>query len=444
VSEPPLEDLLTRLERERLRADRLYNDALTALDRVLPRQPALPQAPQPYDAVRVGDLNAGWDILPDGAPPADRSLKGRLRAFVWRLVGPPLEAQRQFNAALVDHVNRNAAAWQEAPRAIAAAADTLGRALQDHIRFESLLIQYLQTITAYVDTKDRSVGGAELRDRIAFGEQRLLALKRDLDCLAADRERGSAAGPGRQAAAPGPAPGPVSGTALDSVTYLDFEDRFRGSRGEIRRRVDEYVPLLAQASEVIDIGCGRGELLEALAARGVPARGVDANESMVDACLARGLRAERGDALAFLTRQTDGSLGAVVAIQVVEHFQPAYLARFLETALHKMQPAAPLVLETINPACWMAYFEAYLRDLTHVRALHPETLAHLVRATGFSTVGVQFRHPVGSEDRLEEVEALPGPSEAGLNVLAEVVNAHARKLNTRLFSDMDYVIVARK
>ena len=114
VPDQPLDDLVVRLERERLEADRLYNEALTALDQAVQQAPRLPPPPPRYDDRNVTPLNQAWDILPGGPPPIDRSLKGRLRGFVWRLLGPPLETQRRFNAALVDHVNRNVAAHQDA------------------------------------------------------------------------------------------------------------------------------------------------------------------------------------------------------------------------------------------------------------------------------------------------------------------------------------------
>src|SRR6185295_11711336 len=107
---------------------------------------------------------------------------------------------------------------------------------------------------------------------------------------------------------------------LDSLTYLTFEDKFRGSRPEVRRRVEDYLPILAVASDVVDIGCGRGELLGALRERGVTARGVDASPAMVEACRVAGLDVEQGDALTYLERQPDASIGGLVAIQVVEHF----------------------------------------------------------------------------------------------------------------------------
>ena len=167
---------------------------------------------------------------------------------------------------------------------------------------------------------------------------------------------------------------------------------------------------------------------------------------MVEICRAAGLEVEHGDALGYLERQHDGSIGGLAAIQVIEHFAPAYLTRFLETAYHKMRSGAPLVLETINPACWMAFFETYIRDLTHQRPLHPDTLSYLVQASGFTHADVQFRQPVGEADRLDRVPEPPAATGCsdGLAQIAAALNAHADKLNARLFSSMDYVVVARR
>jgi O-antigen chain-terminating methyltransferase len=207
--------------------------------------------------------------------------------------------------------------------------------------------------------------------------------------------------------------------------------------------VEEYAALLASSSDVLDVGCGRGELLALLRARGVSARGVDANRGMVELCLAEGLDVELGDAVGYLERQPPASLGGLVAIQVVEHFEPAYLARFLESAHRALRPGAPIILETINPACWMAFFECYLRDLTHQRPLHPDTLRYLVQAAGFVGADVHFRQPVPDAERLQRAPRRPG-LDPDVQALATVLDDHAEKLNGRLFSSMDYVIVARR
>jgi O-antigen chain-terminating methyltransferase len=164
---------------------------------------------------------------------------------------------------------------------------------------------------------------------------------------------------------------------------------------------------------------------------------------MVARCRDRGLDVEQADALAYLERQPDGSLGGLTAIQVVEHLQPADLLRFLRLAYDKLRPGAPMVLETINAACWAAFFDAYIRDLTHARPLHPSTLEYYVRACGFSAVDVQFREPVDEHDRLAHVTP-SATSDPALAQIAAVVNANADKLNARMLSYRDYAVVARR
>jgi O-antigen chain-terminating methyltransferase len=300
------------------------------------------------------------------------------------------------------------------------------------------------TITEYVDTKDRALGGPELREQIVLANERALALKRELAGLRT-QDSGLRTGPEPSALRPAPT----------DFSYVGFEDRFRGSQESIRARLEDYVPLFkaapdntrepASAGDVLDIGCGRGELLALLSEAGIPARGIDVNGEMVALCRERGFNAEQADALTYLESLPDASLGGLTAIQVVEHLEPGYLARFLEAAFHKLRPGSPIVLETINPACWMAFFEAYLRDLTHAQPIHPDTLRFLVQASGFSSVDVQFRAPVSENDRLPIVDLLSSEdAPSALRATIAAVNAQADKLNARLFSFMDYAVVGKR
>jgi SAM-dependent methyltransferase len=435
----PLHDLLARLEHERLAADRVYNDALTAVNHAIQPLPPLPDPAAPHDSSRLADLNRSWRILTEVPSQSDRTWRGRLRRFVWRFVGPPLETQQAFNAALVDHLNRNAASNRALPQLSADVSAALRQSIEGLIRFESLLVQYLMTITAYVDSKDRQLGAPELAQHLTLIEQRLFAVTREIDRL-----QNPAGGPAASLAGNRQRDEAFS-DPVESMTYVGFEDRFRGTPEDIRTRVEDYLPVISAHTNVVDIGCGRGELLDALQERGVAARGVDTNHSMVELCRSRGLDVTESDAVSFLMREPEASLGGLVAIQVVEHFTPAYLLRFLTAAFAALAPGAPLILETINPSCWMAFFETYIRDLTHQRPLHPDTLKYLVQASGFSQVDVQFRRPVRDADRLDRV-AMPAPASqpSEIRELADAINAHADKLNQRLFSSTDYVIVARR
>jgi O-antigen chain-terminating methyltransferase len=233
------------------------------------------------------------------------------------------------------------------------------------------------------------------------------------------------------------APGETSSEAL-SHKYVGFEDLFRGNADDIARRQAAYVDIFADASDVLDIGCGRGEFLALLEARGVRARGIDVNESMVEVCLQQGLDAAKADALAYLQAQPPGTLGGLIAAQVVEHLEPSYLTALLDAAYTALRPGAPIVLETINPACWFAFFESYVRDITHVRPLHPDTLKFLLQASGFSGVEVRYQAPYPEHDKLQRVAA------SALGDAAETLNANVDKLNSLLFTYLDYAAVGRR
>ena len=473
MAETSLQNLVTRLERERLEADRRYHDALAALDaavRALPQGgPALPA--EAYDASGLPRVNerfqevgrsfsSGTRSSPTrgsgtggGEQPSGRGLRERLRAFVWSLIAPPLAAQQDFNAALVEHLNRNTGAHEGVTAAVRALGDAIAADRAASGRVHTDLVLYLQTITEFVDSKDRALGGPELREQIVLANERGLALTRELRALA-DRPQAPRHGP--QAADGAPAPStehahPAPSTQHPALvrtsdfSYVGFEDRFRGSEDEISARVAAYVPLFAGATHpVLDVGCGRGELLALLGGAGLPARGIDLNAEMVALCRERGFEAEHADALSYLTSLPDASLGGLTAIQVVEHLEPAYLARFLETAFHKLRPGAPIVLETINPACWMAFFEAYLRDLTHAQPIHADVLRFLVQAAGFSSVDVQYRSPVTEADRLRNVDRPGADAPMALRETIDALNANADKLNARLFGFMDYAVVGRR
>ena len=161
------------------------------------------------------------------------------------------------------------------------------------------------------------------------------------------------------------------------------------------------------ASDVLDVGCGRGEFLDLLAARGISGAR-HRSESRDGRSLPRARARRRRSRRRRLPRRRCPTRRSadLFAAQVVEHLQPAYLLRFLELAFHKLRPGAPIVLETLNPACWMAFFDSFIRDITHVWPLHPETLRYLVarqrlhHGARSSTVRRSRR-----EDRLQPVAA---------------------------------------
>jgi 2-polyprenyl-3-methyl-5-hydroxy-6-metoxy-1,4-benzoquinol methylase len=336
------------------------------------------------------------------------------------------------------------------------AASRLSSVDRDHRELvATALMEFLQQITAFVETKDRELAAAsETRsDQIAREIQSLDELRTQVGVLQRAIEmlkRSATAAPTAVLNPPAPvtsARSQIPSPQVDDYKYVGFEDAFRGADAVIEERLRAYVPVFAGRSSVLDIGCGRGEMLSALKDAGVTARGIDTNAEMVAVARERGLEATGADALGYVSSLPDESLGGIIATQVIEHLEPSYLMRLLDAAAQKLQPGAPIVLETINPACWLAFFSSYIRDFTHVRPVHPETLQYLLRASGFARVEIRYSAPVPDHMKMKtvdlpaEVLASSEPRSKAMAQIAHTVNANAVILNNLLFTHLDYAAI---
>ena len=451
MADDPNAPLKNRAEAARAEAHRLYNEAFDLVDRARQKSPDWPDPPPRYDEDKLHLVNTLWDILPDGAVKRPDGLKGPVFDAVWPILEPILRQQREFNSNIVNHLNRNIEAHRQANDALGKIVPGLREGFNGMCLFEHLTVHFLQTITPFVDTRQREVRDAvdELRNIAEVAQRAAAMARREIERLGSGS---GPLGPGRPSSnqPEGVATGPDrSEPSVDAYKYVGFEDRFRGSEDEIRSRLADYVPYFAGASDVLDVGCGRGEFLDLLKKAGVSARGLDLNAEMVEVCNARGLEATVSDAVSYLSGLPDESLGGLLAIQVIEHLEPGYLQKFLQTAFYKLRPGGIMVLETINPACWVAFFESYIRDLTHVRPIHPETLQYLVHASGFGSANIVYRVPIAEEARLQKVApsverfAGDGPGDR----VAELVTAFNRnmdRLNSHMFTFQDYAAVAKR
>ena len=220
---------------------------------------------------------------------------------------------------------------------------------------------------------------------------------------------------------------------IQDANYLSFEDSFRGSREEIKKRVAIYLPRLRAAvagtdeAPILEVGCGRGELLEVLRSEGLKAAGVDSNVAAVEKCRELGLDIALGDLFETLAKTADGSLGGLVALHVVEHLPFELLQKLLDETLRVLRTGGIAIFETPNPQNILVGASNFYIDPTHRNPVHPQTLHYLVEARGMIQVESVMLHPFPKEMHLPESDS---PA--------------ARFINEHFFGPQDYAVVGRR
>ena len=179
---------------------------------------------------------------------------------------------------------------------------------------------------------------------------------------------------------------------MSDAFYRAFEDRYRGSRELIKDRLRVYLPFVDhlrithKGAKAIDLGCGRGELLELLQQWGFDATGVDLDEGMLAACKALNLPVVVGDAISHLESVPDSSVALVSALHVAEHLNFTALKSLVRQALRVLQAGGLLILETPNPENLVVATKNFYMDPTHQRPIPPELLSFLPEFCGFHRV----------------------------------------------------------
>jgi SAM-dependent methyltransferase len=249
-----------------------------------------------------------------------------------------------------------------------------------------------------------------------------------------------------------PLPAPVAADAvherisagLAEVQPLLLE-AFRGTEEEIHHRMDLYLTDLRAAAPVLDLGCGRGELLLMLREAGVEATGIDGDPALIAAARRRGLDVVEGDVLEVLRTLGDASRGAVTAFHLFEHLPPAILAAILAEVRRVLRPGGLLIAECPNPHALRVGAALFWQDPTHSRPLLPETLGVFLRAAGFEITRSETLHPFPADQLLMDDEGgTAAVTDADMTTLAERVDRLRRRLDQLLNGPRDFAVWASR
>ena len=126
---------------------------------------------------------------------------------------------------------------------------------------------------------------------------------------------------------------------------FDYTDESRRESGRLAAGM--IAPLARPGWRVLEVGCGRGDVLFALAEAGLHCTGVEPSHRMIQVCeQGSGVDVQYGtaDRLQF----PDGAFDLVFSQQVLEHLHPDDVPAHLAEAFRVLRPGGLLAVETPN------------------------------------------------------------------------------------------------
>lgn len=411
-------------------------------------------------------LPIGWPVMPKGffAKLSAYAKKITRRLLRW-YINPLVEQQNAFNAAVsevlayLDNVTSVNKALQtqggnELELGKVASLAEQQRAVlseMDHAEAKKLEERLLEHDWEVIREHQRVDHAAEQqRVNELFGksseytQQALEPLRLRIQRLE-NRYKSQYRAPAQVASEPASTQGSAADTFIIGVQFRN--------EAQIAQRLSDYDDILAplaaltdqeHARRVIDIGCGRGELVAHLKALGLDAYGVDIDADAISLGKQKnpGLELLCEDIFAHLQALADGSLQAAIAVQVIEHFSLSEVTRLFRLIYQKLAPNGIIIAETINPVCLWALSNHFLLDPTHHTPLHPQMSQFLLEQAGFAQIKIRYLHPVPDDERLGWIKL-----DADDTLLAQIDNtmrANIDRLNNFLYGPQDYAASAIK
>jgi len=418
---------LVREIRTRVRARYAASDSSTAGVAISDLKPLL-------DARDIAESKvAAIGTVNPRAPGLVNNLIQRAKRLIARALDWHIREQVAFNRAAVNCINTAIEALRETNRVLAQ-LPRIENEIQDLTESQATFRQRVQQVENnfrdLVKVQHAEFRGAldtstvEIQQRLWDSLAQLRADHEQLihSELRVVRQRAATyTAPPRPASS---APAEMAEAADVDFDYLRFAERFRGTEERVRRCQEVFVSRFEGCSNVVDLGCGRGEFLELMKEAGIPCRGVDGSEEFVAICRSKNLAAERADVFGYLAREADASLDGIFCSQVIEHLPPKRVPELVRLSAAKLKADGVLVIETPNPECLAIFGTHFYVDPTHTRPVPIQLLVFYLEEEGFGRI---------------EIERL-APAEDSLPALADLPES----VREALFGGLDYAAISRR
>lgn len=198
----------------------------------------------------------------------------------------------------------------------------------------------------------------------------------------------------------------IAGT--NSLFYHDFEEKFRGSRNDIKERLRIYLPILErkniswETDTFVDLGCGRGEWLDLLVEKGAKNyTGIDINDIQLNICHEYGHTSVLNcDCVEYVQQLESESINVITGFQIIEHLGIECLLLLLSECYRVLKKGGVMLFETPNAKNLITGSTYFYADPTHERPLLKEVMQFFAEHSGFSITEIIDANPARYSQKL--------------------------------------------
>ena len=229
--------------------------------------------------------------------------------------------------------------------------------------------------------------------------------------------------------------------------YLEFENTFRGSEDDIKKRLSFYIEnylktdlSIGSTDKCVDLGCGRGEWLDLLKENGYCAIGLDTNQDMVNRAREKEHDVVAEDAISYLKSMPEESAKVVTAFQLIEHLKTNQIVDLISEIKRVLVPGGIMIIETPNIGNVEVGCNNFYVDPTHIKPVHQKFLEFLAKNVGFSRTEIVFWNKTEIDQWWEYVNTLDVTD----SNKSEVIRTIAETIRKNFYVCPDYALISRK
>jgi O-antigen chain-terminating methyltransferase len=184
----------------------------------------------------------------------------------------------------------------------------------------------------------------------------------------------------------------------DYFTKYNFNPfQFAGNERQTRHFHNRMARYFDKCSNILDLGCGKGEFLKALSDAGKAGFGIDSFEEAIQHCRSKNLRAENWEVRDYLLCKENNleKFDGVYCAHLIEHLTPENVFELFALLFDSTKPGTKFIFVTPNFDDLAVSGSIFWMDLTHVRPYPGLLVQRMLESVGFRETSSKAIYGVG-------------------------------------------------